>query len=79
MRRILSRVFGTGAESVGRHHPDLASIRAPSALNRLPDSKRTAWQALWRDVDELAERLAKADETKTDQQKPKLPTAPSSK
>jgi len=39
--------------------PDLASVRDPQALDRLGDNERAAWQALWRDVDELAKRLAK--------------------
>jgi tetratricopeptide (TPR) repeat protein len=42
-----------------RNGPDLASVRDPQALDRLPDNERAAWQALWRDVDELAKRVAK--------------------
>jgi hypothetical protein len=37
------------------------SVRNPSSLDRLPANERNAWQLLWRDVDELAERLAKQD------------------
>ena len=40
-----------------RSDPDLASLRDPAALDRLPDNERAAWQALWRDVDELAKRM----------------------
>jgi tetratricopeptide (TPR) repeat protein len=40
-----------------RQDPDLASLRDPQALDRLPDDERAAWQALWRDVDELAKRV----------------------
>jgi tetratricopeptide (TPR) repeat protein/tRNA A-37 threonylcarbamoyl transferase component Bud32 len=39
-----------------RSDADLASVRDPSALNRLPDNERAAWQVLWRDVDKLAKR-----------------------
>jgi tetratricopeptide (TPR) repeat protein len=39
--------------------PNLAPVRDPQALDRLPDDERAAWQALWRDVDELAKQLAK--------------------
>jgi serine/threonine-protein kinase len=44
-----------------RRDPDLASVRDPLALDRLSDNERAAWQALWRDVDELAKRVAKQD------------------
>jgi tetratricopeptide (TPR) repeat protein len=40
---------------------DLASVRDRPALDRLPEDERAAWQALWRDADELAERVAKED------------------
>jgi hypothetical protein len=36
-----------------RGDPDLASLRDPKLLNRLPDNERAAWQALWRELDEL--------------------------
>jgi serine/threonine-protein kinase len=42
-----------------RQDPDLASVRDPQTLERLPENERAAWQALWRDVDELAKRVAK--------------------
>jgi serine/threonine-protein kinase len=45
-----------------RSNPYLASVRDPSALERLPDNERVAWQALWRDVDELQTHVAKEDE-----------------
>ncbi len=41
-----------------RRDPDLASVRDPQALDHLPEDERAAWQALWRDVDELAKRAA---------------------
>jgi hypothetical protein len=44
-----------------RTDADLSSVRDPQALGRLPDNERVAWQALWRDVDELAKRVAKQD------------------
>jgi Tfp pilus assembly protein PilF len=40
---------------------DLASVRDRPALDRLPENERAAWQALWRDVEQLAKRLAKKD------------------
>jgi tetratricopeptide (TPR) repeat protein len=42
-----------------RSDADLASVRDPQALDRLPDIERAAWHALWRDVDELANRTTK--------------------
>ena len=42
-------------------------MRDPAALDRLPDNERAAWQALWRDVDELAKRVAKTDTAKKKQ------------
>jgi hypothetical protein len=38
---------------------DLASVRDPQALDRLPDDERRQWQQLWQDVAAL---LARADE-----------------
>jgi tetratricopeptide (TPR) repeat protein len=35
---------------------DLASVRDPQALDRLPEDERAAWRALWRDVDKLTKR-----------------------
>jgi hypothetical protein len=43
-----------------RQDPDLASLRDPQALDRLPENERAPWRALWRDVDEL---LKKAEPT----------------
>jgi tetratricopeptide (TPR) repeat protein len=40
-----------------RQDPDLASVREPQALDHLPDNERASWQALWRDVDELAKKV----------------------
>jgi hypothetical protein len=45
-----------------RSNPGLAPVREPQELNRMLDNERTAWQALWRDVDELQSRVAKQDE-----------------
>jgi hypothetical protein len=39
-----------------RQDPDLASLRDPQGLDRLPENERAAWHALWRDVDELAKK-----------------------
>jgi hypothetical protein len=33
-------------------------VRDRQALDRLPEDERAAWQALWRDVDELAKKDA---------------------
>jgi serine/threonine-protein kinase len=44
-----------------RRDPDLASVRDLQALDRLPENERAAWQALWRDVDDLAKLLAEKD------------------
>jgi tetratricopeptide (TPR) repeat protein len=37
--------------------PAFAAVHDPSALDRLPDNERAAWQSLWRDVEELAKRV----------------------
>ena len=39
-----------------RRDPDLASVRYPQTIDRLPENERAAWRALWRDVDELAKK-----------------------
>jgi tetratricopeptide (TPR) repeat protein len=39
-----------------RQDPDLATVRDPLAMDHLPENERTAWQELWRDVDELAKK-----------------------
>ena len=57
-----------------RRDPDLASVRDRQALDRLGDNERAAWQALWRDVDELEERLAKKDEPTKGRKQPETPT-----
>jgi serine/threonine-protein kinase len=51
--------------------PDLAGVRPGPDRVAMPDEERAAWQALWRDVDELAKRVAKTDETKSARKKPK--------
>jgi hypothetical protein len=40
---------------------DLAGVRDPKALEKLPPDERDAWQKLWKDVDAL---LAKTREKK---------------
>jgi serine/threonine-protein kinase len=39
-----------------QYDPDLAGLRDPEALNRLPEAERQAWTRLWADVAELLER-----------------------
>jgi Flp pilus assembly protein TadD len=56
-----------------RRDPDLASVRDPQALDHLADNERAAWQALWRDVDELAKRLTKKDEPSKGREEPETP------
>ncbi len=50
---------------------DLASVRDAPALDHLADNERAAWQALWRDVDELAKRVANNDKAGEKPDKPK--------
>jgi serine/threonine-protein kinase len=48
------------AEQVLRHWKtdgDLASVRAPDALARLPNAERQQWERLWADVDALLRRV----------------------
>jgi hypothetical protein len=54
---------------------DLVSVRDPQALDRLAEAERAAWQALWRDVDELAKGLAKKDEPTKGRKEPETPKA----
>jgi tetratricopeptide (TPR) repeat protein len=58
-----------------RQDADLASVRDPQALDRLADSERAAWQALWSDVDDLAKRLAKKGEPTKGRKGPETPKA----
>jgi tetratricopeptide (TPR) repeat protein len=58
-----------------RRDPDLVSVRDPQALNRLPENERAAWQALWREVDELLTRTAKKDEPSKGRKEPQPPKA----
>ena len=37
---------------------DLAGVREPLALNKLPEVERTEWQALWADVDGLLKKVS---------------------
>jgi hypothetical protein len=39
-----------------RQNADLASVRDPAALARLPREERAAWDRLWADVAALLER-----------------------
>jgi tetratricopeptide (TPR) repeat protein len=50
-----------------RQNPDLASVREPQTLDHLPENERAVWQALWRDVDELAKRAEPTQERKEPQ------------
>jgi hypothetical protein len=52
-----------------RRDPDLASVRDPQALDRLADNERAAWKALWRDVDDLAKRVAQKDKASEEREK----------
>jgi tetratricopeptide (TPR) repeat protein len=38
--------------------PDLAGVRGPDALSRLPEAERRKWQRLWQQVEELRRRAA---------------------
>ena len=37
---------------------DLAGVRDPEALAKLPEAERTAWRTFWEDVDKLSAKLA---------------------
>jgi hypothetical protein len=41
-----------------KQDPDLALIRAPESLARLPESERQLWQALWTQTDALLKQAA---------------------
>src|SRR5262249_3614065 len=41
--------------------PDLAGLREPRALDRLPPAERQKWRSLWSDVDALLERARKVE------------------
>ena len=43
---------------------DLAGVRDPDALARLPEAERKDWQALWADVEELLVRASRGDPAK---------------
>jgi hypothetical protein len=36
---------------------DLAPVRDPAALEKLPEDERAAWRALWADVDALLKKV----------------------
>jgi hypothetical protein len=40
-----------------RQDPDLAGVRDPAALAKLPPAERKAWEALWLKVDEVLARV----------------------
>jgi hypothetical protein len=41
-----------------RHDPDLAVVRDPSALAKLPEAERQAWQQVWQEMERM---LVKAE------------------
>jgi tetratricopeptide (TPR) repeat protein len=51
---------------------DLAGVRDPQALAKLPDGERKNWQALWADVDQLLQKA----QTKPPAEKPRPPAKP---
>jgi tetratricopeptide (TPR) repeat protein len=55
---------------------DLAGVRAPDALARLPAAERAAWQALWADVDALIRRAEEGDARAPDAPAGELPADP---
>ena len=42
-----------------KQDPDLASIRDPKALEKLPPTERQGFETFWREVDSLLEKLDK--------------------
>jgi hypothetical protein len=62
VRHHAGRGRGRENQAHWQKDPDLASVRDRSALDRLPEHERAAWQALWREVDELLSRVAQRDE-----------------
>jgi hypothetical protein len=42
----------------GRKDPDLAAVRDPAALAKLPEAKSVAWRNLWAQVDALLARAS---------------------
>jgi serine/threonine-protein kinase len=40
--------------------PDLAGVRGPAALDRLPEAERAAWRALWDEVERVGRRARAA-------------------
>jgi hypothetical protein len=41
-----------------RKDPDLASVRDPKALAKLPESEQEAWRTLWSDVEDLLRKAS---------------------
>jgi hypothetical protein len=44
--------------------PDLAGVRGPEALAKLPEGERAAWQKLWADVEEVLTRIRQGNSPK---------------
>ena len=42
--------------------PDLAGVRDPEELAKLPEAERRSWQALWAEVETLEKRLRAASQ-----------------
>jgi hypothetical protein len=51
-----ARRAGRQALQHWRSDPDLADVRDPDALAKLPEAERTAWRSFWADVDRLWKR-----------------------
>ena len=51
-----ARDFSARSLSMWKADPDLAPLRDPAALAKLPLEERQSWQAFWRDVDDLLKR-----------------------
>jgi serine/threonine protein kinase/tetratricopeptide (TPR) repeat protein len=65
-RRQLDKEPGKPAPTVRKHmlnwqqDPDLAGVREPQAIARLPQGERAGWQKLWQEVAALQQRAAAA-------------------
>ena len=57
--KVLNSGRAKGKETVGQtlqhwtQDTDLAGVREPAALAKLPEAERTAWEALWKDLERL--------------------------
>jgi hypothetical protein len=54
----IDRAYVPGLMQHWLGNPDLASVREPTALEKLPPDEREAWRKLWADVRELRDRSA---------------------